>query len=476
MSLRRRLLFSFAYVLVLVIVALEVPLALNLSRRIDAEVKSEAQGQAQLLAASLAGRLGDRRELVPLVRRAARDLGGRVIVTDARGRLLADSAGSGLRSVSYASRPELERALSGTTAQGTRHSNSLDEDLLFTAVPVVSRGRPTGAVRVTQSVDAVQDEVRRDVIALVGVGLIALVLGLAVAWFLAGSLVAPLRSLSASARRAGAGDLDARAEVRGSSEQQEVASAFNEMTARLARTLQAQREFVANASHQLRTPLTGLRLRLEAAARGARDEEVRRQLEAAELETERLAQLLGELLTLAREPDGARGERLALGEVVTEGWERWRAQAGHSGHLLELSGDSEVVVESSRADLAAMLDNLVENALNYSPAGTTVTLQWGRTGNHAYLAVADEGPGVDPAEAERLFERFFRGAGSERAPGTGLGLAVVEALAHRWGGEVAIRNRPQGGARAEVRLPALPGSDSLPADDSLLGEALPERG
>ena len=170
MSLRRRLLFSFAYVLVLVIVALEVPLAVNLSRRIDAEVRSEAQGQAQLLAASLAGRLGSRRDLVPLVRRAARDLGGRVIVTDPRGRLLADSAGSGLRSASYASRPEVARALRGGTAQGTRHSSSLDQDLLFTSVPIVSRGRPTGAVRVTQSVDAVQDEVRRDRVALVGVG------------------------------------------------------------------------------------------------------------------------------------------------------------------------------------------------------------------------------------------------------------------------------------------------------------------
>lgn len=477
MSLRRRLLLSFAYVLVLVIVALEVPLALNLSRRIDAEVKSEAQGQAQLLAASLAGRLGDREELVPVVRRAARDLGGRVIVTDSRGRLLADSAGSGLRSASYASRPEVARALDGRTAQGTRHSTSLDQDLLFTAVPVVSGGRPAGAVRVTQSVDAVHEEVRRDVVALVGVGLVALALGLAVAWFLAGSLVRPLRSLSASARRVAAGDLDARAELTGSSEQQEVASAFNEMTARLARTLRAQREFVANASHQLRTPLTGLRLRLEAAALRTDDEDVRRQLEAAERETERLARLLGELLTLAREPDGAAGERLALGEVVADAFVRWEGPAERSGHGLELSGDSYVLVHSARGDLAAMLDNLIENALNYSPAGTAVTLEWAGTPVHALVAVADEGPGVDPAEADRLFERFYRGARSrETAPGTGLGLAVVEALAQRWGGEVTIVNRTQGGARAEVRLPRLAEDESLPAADPELGEALPDRG
>jgi hypothetical protein len=190
-SLRARLLLSFAYVLVVVIVALEVPLALNLSRRVDAEIKSEAQGQAQLLAAGASGRLGERAQLDSLVQRSARDLGGRVIVVDRRGMLLADSAGMGADGdVSYASRPEIARALAGRPSQGTRHSESLGEDLLFTAAPVLVEGRRAGAVRVTQGVDAVQAEVRKDVIALIGVGLVALLLGLAVAWFLAGQAAA----------------------------------------------------------------------------------------------------------------------------------------------------------------------------------------------------------------------------------------------------------------------------------------------
>ena len=474
MSLRRRLLIAFAYVLVLVIVALEVPLALNVSRRIDAEIKSEAQGQAQLLAASLSGRLDDRTELRRLVSRAARDLRGRVIVVDARGRLRADSAGSGLGAVSYRSRPEVASALRGRATQGTRHSDSLDQDLLFTAVPVVSGGRPRGVVRVTQSVDAVQREVRGDVLALVGVGLAALLLGLGVAWLLAGSLVRPLRSLAASARRVADGDLEARAELAGSSEQREVASAFNEMTARLGRTLSAQREFVANASHQLRTPLTGLRLRLEAAALKSGDPEVRRQLEAAEVEVERLARLLSELLTLAREPDGAEGESLALADVVAAACERWEAPAERSGHSLEVIGSCDATVHASRGDLAVVLDNLIENALNYSPRGTTVTLECGQQGELTLLAVSDEGPGVQPSEAARLFERFYRGSREgAKAPGTGLGLSVVEALVRRWGGQVSITNRPDGGARAEVRLPASAGA--LPNADLQLDRAWAER-
>jgi two-component system, OmpR family, sensor kinase len=473
-SLRARLVGAFAYVLVLVIVALEVPLALNLSRRVDAEIKSEAQGQAQLLAASASGRLEDRADLSRLVRRAAGDLGGRVIVVGRAGRLIADSAGAGLRSASYASRPEIAAALRGDTVQGERHSDSLGEDLLFTAVPVVSAGRPTGAVRVTQSVDEVQDEVRDDVIALIGVGLLALALGLVVAWLLAGSLARPLRGLARAARSVAGGDLDARAREEGSSEQREVASAFNDMTARLARALRAQRDFVANASHQLRTPLTGLRLRLEAAATKTDDPQVERELAAAEAETERLARLLGELLTLARERERPEPQPLALREVVESALERWRGPAADAGHQMAAEGDGTPVVAATDVDLGVVLDNLVENALQYSPAGTSVTIEWGVDGEAGWVAVLDEGPGIEPAERERVFERFFRGeAGRGGAPGTGLGLSVVEALARRWGGSVGLANRPGGGTRAELRLPLMESPRREPSPDPQLDDALP---
>lgn len=478
MSLRARLLLTFAYVLVLVLVALEVPLALNLNRRVDAEVKGQAQGQAQLLAASAAGRLDRRQELGRLVRSAASDLGGRVIVVDRAGRLLEDSAGSGLRSTSYAGRPEIARALGGKTTQGTRHSDSLGEDLIFTAVPVIQAGRPAGAVRVTQSVDGVQTGVRNDIAALVGIGLVALLLGLAVAWLLAGSLARPMRGLASAARRVSAGKLDERAEVRGSSEQREVASAFNEMTDRLARMLRSQREFVANASHQLRTPLTGLRLRLEAAALKTADPQVERELRAAEAETERLAKLLTELLTLASERERPSGERLSLADTVEEARERWRGPAERSRHSLQVAGGETVSVDSSRDDLAVMLDNMIENALNYSPSGTTVTIDWGREGPLACMTVLDEGPGLEAEERSRVFERFFRGrAGHDGVPGTGLGLPVLQALAERWGGRASLTEREEGGTRAKVSLPAVGASEeaTLPSLDAELDQPLPGR-
>ena len=471
MSLRARLLLAFAYVLVLVIVALEVPLALNLSKRVDAEIKSEAQGQTQLLAAGASG-TARRRGAAARARRELRAGPRRARDRGRRGRRAARRLGEpGARGggADYASRPEIARALDGEASQGERHSNELGEDLLFTAAPIIENGRPEGAVRVTQGVDAVDREVRNDIIALIGVGIVALLLGLAVAWLLAGSLAKPLRGLAASARRVARGDLDARAEVEGSTEQQEVATAFNDMTGRLGRSLRSQREFVANASHQLRTPLTGLRLRLEAAAAKSDDPEVRDELAAAEHETERLARLLAELLTLAGERERPEPQPVDVGDA-----------AGGSLRALAPPG----APERARADRRR------------GPADGGVRLPRGRRGDarqpdRERAALLARGRARDDRLAQRRparpHRRRGRGAGHRCGRGasgsSSASTAAPPAAARTAPGSVSTwsrrsrsagtarprsTNRPEGGARAEIVLPA---HSSLPAADQGLTEA-----
>lgn len=457
MSLRLRLVAAFAYVLVLVLAAIEVPFALSIRSRVDAEVRSQAVNEAHLIAASASGSIDRPQQLDELVTSAADDLDGRVIVVDGTGRLLADSAGPGLRSTSYANRREIDAVLAtGRAVQGKRHSETLDQELLYTAVPIVDAGNSIGAVRVTQSVDAIDDRVRRDVLALAAIGAAALLFGLSLAWVLAGSLSRPLRGLAEAARRAGTGDLDARAETVGPKEQREVAGAFNQMVERLGRVLAAQREFVGNASHQLRTPLTGLRLRLEAAGLRASDPELEQELAAAEREVERLAKLLDGLLTLAREggsPPPARPVELA--RAAADAVDRWVAQAELDGQTIAAVGESTAVALASGGDVATILDSLVENSLRYSPPGTRVELEWGADAAGVFVAVVDEGHGLTPGEEEEVFERFRRGSASRGGrSGTGLGLAIARALAERWGGTVTIANRDGRGARAELRLPA----------------------
>jgi len=454
-SLRNQLLGAFAYVLLLIIVALEVPLALNLAKRIKAEVKNEAASQAFIVSANASGSMNDRGALRQLVRSSGRTLGARVIVVGPppNGRLLADSTVSAPPNTSYASRPEIARALRGFRVQGERHSDTLGEDLLYTAVPVTNNGRVVGAARVTQSLSAVHSRIRRGVLALIAIGAFALILGLALAWFLASSLSRPLRNLASTARRLEAGDLEARAEVTGAAEQKEVSAAFNDMADRLGVVLAAQREFVANASHQLRTPLTGLRLRIES-ARLKSGPEAATELEAAEREVERLARLLTSLLTLAREGDRPGEPRpISLARAVERAYERWAAAAAQEGRELELVGDGDATIAASEEDLAILLDNLIENALRYSP--TRVAVDWGSGGGEAWVAVLDEGPGLAAGEETKLFDRFARGSAGSGRSGTGLGLAIVQTLARRWRGEASLSNRLEGGTRAEVRFPAV---------------------
>jgi two-component system OmpR family sensor kinase len=177
---------------------------------------------------------------------------------------------------------------------------------------------------------------------------------------------------------------------------------------------------------------------------------------AAERETVRLARLLSELLTLARERERPEPEEVSLAEAARAAHERWEGPAETGGRRLVLRGEGEPLVAATDADVAVILDNLVENALNYSPVATTVAIEWGPDGASARLAVLDEGPGIDPAERERVFERFYRGETSrDGASGTGLGLSVVETLAERWDGSIRLSDRGSGGTAAEVRLPLL---------------------
>jgi signal transduction histidine kinase len=442
------------YVLVLAVVALEVPLASSVADRIDAEVRSQARGQADVVAASLSDLLGarDRRERERLVDVAATNVRGRVIVVDAQGDLLADSEGTP-PGRAYAGRPEIAVALGGRPDQRERASETLGETLLLTSIPVIVEGRTAGAVRVSQSVDAVDRAVWRSVGGLVLIGLLVIGLGLLAGSVVAGQIARPMRRLDDAARRVAEGDLSARAQVEGSAEQRSLAGTFNDMTARLERLVRSQREFVADASHQLRTPVTGLRLRVEAARAETRDPEVAEDLDAALSELDRLTHIIEELLELGQAGErSAEGERIAFGELAARAAERWTALAAEKGQALRAVAGPAGAAWLARADADRILDALVENAIKYAPERTEIEIASLAAG----VEVRDRGPGVAPAEEEQVFERFARGGAGRRtgARGSGLGLPIARELARTWGGDVTVRARDGGGTIALLRLPA----------------------
>jgi two-component system, OmpR family, sensor kinase len=452
-SLRARLVLGAAYLVTAVVLALEIPLALNIERRAEADFRSSVFGQAALLSARIADGVAgaSNRPTAPVPPRIAAvvgqsgESGQRVVVTDDRGRVLADSSAEAVTREPYATpqRPEFSVALfEGRVDYRRRFSDTLGSELLLVTVPVVDRDRVVGAVRVSASRESVEASVRRSWLRLALIGVAVIAAALVLAWVLAGTLARPLARLSETAVRLGSGELDARASTDGPKELSAVASSFNRMADALGSNLRAQRDFIANASHQLRTPLTGLKLRLEAIRRegGVAAESAAK----AEAELDRLEALVADLLELARaSTQSATVTSVDLADLVSAAVERWSAPAAEAGQTIDIGQRDPALVYADPGDLAHVVDNLIENALNYAPPGTRITVEADGSDGCAALVVTDDGPGIPVEERTRVFERFYRGSNGRRSgPGTGLGLAIVAELVERWGGQVRLHEGP----------------------------------
>ena len=261
-------------------------------------------------------------------------------------------------------------------------------------MPVTDNGGVIGALRVSTPMTAVDSSVRSSWLALLLIGIAVVGAGLVLAWILAGSIAGPVEKLRSAAGRLGRGDLDARVDPEGPQELDELGQTFNRMAGALSSNLNAQRDFVANASHQLRTPLTGIKLRLEAirGEGGPAAEEAAK----AEAELDRLSALVDDLLSLARaSSEEAAAEPVDLGDAARAAERRWAEPAATAGHDLALADGQGGRILAAPADIAHILDNLIENAIRYSPAGARITVGT----EPGALYVADTGPGIPPRRA-----------------------------------------------------------------------------
>jgi two-component system OmpR family sensor kinase len=280
-------------------------------------------------------------------------------------------------------------------------------------------------------------------------------------WWLAGRAVRPVHEVIDQAEAIGAGSLDHRihayADMR---EYHRLVEVLNTMLARIQHAFETQTRFTADASHELRSPLTALRGEIELALRKDRSaEEYRRVLESNLEEILRLSRISEDLLTLARADAGAlpRGaHETDAGDVATRIVDRFRRRADEKGITLtlELRGDGPVGLDPGL--LGQILWNLTDNAVRFTPAGGRVGVSVDRTPSTLEIEVTDSGPGLGE-DPDRVFDRFFRldpvrTPGGE-ASGTGLGLSIVRAIVDGFGGQVDAGNLPGGGARFRAALP-----------------------
>lgn len=354
----------------------------------------------------------------------------------------------------FTNRPEIVTALTGRPATGERESATLGGQLFFVAVPVLSGDAIVGAVRITTPAGAVDDAVAQRVSGLLLVVGISILIAVLAASVLAWTVTRPLERLTASTGRFAGGDLEARAEEReGPPEVRALATAFNSMAAQIGDLVERQRQFAGTASHQLRTPLTALRVRLESLADGL-DGEPAVHAEAAIAETDRLRRMIEGLLILTRVDDAVVPPvTVDLASTVRERAEHWTPLAEESSvRITVVAPDRPVMVSAVPGAPEQIIDNLIDNALDVSPSGGELRLELRRGAADAVeIHVIDDGPGLGPEEREAAFGRFWRGRRAT-AGGSGLGLAIVRQLAQAGGGTAELRAAESGGIDAVVRF------------------------
>lgn len=270
-----------------------------------------------------------------------------------------------------------------------------------------------------------------------------------------GTGLRPLRRMAREVQRRNVHSLTPIATTRLPREIAPLVTELNRLLVRLNAAFQAQRAFVADAAHELRSPLTAVRLELQLLDRAPDDAaraEARENLGAA---VERAIHLVEQLLTLARnEPRDAVGElsAVALDQAAADGVSDTVSAAMARGVELEADG-VPVTIRGDRDALRTLVRNLVDNAVRYTPSGGHVRVRTQKDGDEAVLEVDDTGPGIPPADRERAFDRFYRRSSSPEG-GSGLGLAIVKAIVDRHGAQIALDDAPSGGLRVTVRFPA----------------------
>jgi heavy metal sensor kinase len=352
-----------------------------------------------------------------------------------------------------------ENALRGVPTLETVQLTTGDEARLLT-MPVVRGGRIVDLVQVAMPLRRTRQTLLRYVETLLVLVPLGAVLSAAGGWLLARRALRPVDRMSQSALRISAEDLSRRLERRGTQDEiDRLADTLNAMLARLEAAFGEMQRFTADAAHELRTPLTALRGGIEIALRAERSpDEYRRVLASSIEEVDQLIRLAEDLLLLSRSTVGLSAARqpVDLEPLCLDALELGVRLAKGKGVNVSMGATVPAIVHGDAGALRRVLLNLVDNAVKYTPSGGSVVISLARVAGSVALVVEDTGIGIDPADAKRIFEPFVRlDAGRNRdTGGSGLGLAIARSIVLTHGGTLEVENRPGGGSRFTINLPA----------------------
>lgn len=320
----------------------------------------------------------------------------------------------------------------------------------YLAVPLQAEGVVRGVFVVAIFRDRASAQLNAPLTAVGGVGLAVLLVGSALAWGLAESVLRPVRRVTRTARAISEEDLRRRIDVEGNDEIAELASTFNAMLDRLEGSFEGQRRFLDDAGHELRTPITIARGHLELLGDDPAEKEETVAIVLDELT--RMSRMVNDLLLLAKaeKPDFLELEPVDL-DVLTDELAAKTAKLGDRAWVLESRAEGLALADRQRLTQAVV--QLAQNAVQHTRPGDEIALGSWVEGDELRLWVRDRGPGVSEQEQARVFERFVRARGNRHRDGAGLGLSIVRAIAEAHGGRVELRSRPGSGALFTLVLP-----------------------
>jgi len=405
---RRRLILSTALIALAAVIVLGVPLGAVEASRLRQEVDQRLEREADAVAAAVDDRLEEHRTITPaLLRRFARST-HRVVLTPRNGAPIATG-------------PPLDDEVLRAHA-GSNHLGQI--------VAEAPRGE-------------LDDRVHRAWLLIAGLSAASVLIAIGLAALQAVRLNRPLRAIARRSEELGDGDFSVRIGHFGIPEFDAIAQGLDTSAGRIAELVAREREFSANVSHQLRTPLTALRLRIEEA--GLIDDPAQRalEIEAALAEADRLERTIADLLAHARRPDHGSPQPVELAAVAADHADTWRPLFAMAGRDLEVAGPRRLRAHASPGTVGQVLDVLLDNALRHGRGPTTIRLEEDQ--RHAVLTVADCGNGIPAADRDRIFER-----GASRSGGAGIGLHLARALAQA--DSASLRALDGAPTRFELRL------------------------
>ena len=382
--------------------------------------------------------------------------GARVIVLDMNGIAIADSESLESIGTSFLSRPEIVEALAGTVSVGRRFSTTVNQELLYVAVPILNGSQTLGAVRLTFPASVVDDAVNERLRGISSVAGITLLVSALVALLLALGITRRLSNLKNVTEEFTKGNYKVRAEINGGApEIRSLARSFNAMADQLDKLIAQQKAFAGDASHQLRTPLTALQLRLERATEMLETDPAgaAERIEAAMVETDRLQRLVEGLLVLSRSEnaDKITRDKCDAAQIARERFENWEALASEQDVALVLDVPETAMIFAIPGALEQVVDNYIDNALSIVPTKSNITVKISADSEFTKVSIIDEGPGIPDADIAKAFNRFWRARSDTH--GSGLGLAIVDRLATASGGRAELVNLSPHGLSADAYFP-----------------------